>query len=619
MKRALKVILVLLFMAISMDGYCYYMDIFQLRDNFIPNSLGVVEIISQFKGTGVPILINNRPFILTNSHILGDRDNASIIIPEKTVFLFKYCFDSESKFYDKEFIEKKFQMKGPLPLSKKIVLADMSVDFNSPGADLAIFKIHEDVLPEVRNLIHAMGARNVQFFKATRRNPTGFFVTQNNGNGLANIIDGVQKMTSVLSPYLPVYIADRYISGMYRRIIILPVFAYPGLSGGAFYHHGELRGILTKVGLGTTPDGYLIPIEEISRIINEQYFNFRISKRKIKKSDNNFFGKIKEVSIEKKYYLKDSAKLEVFKSFDLKKKKQGKLGDCGGEIGNGGGEISNGGGSSYGEFWRLHINPLIGNKAKIVTTFNPFRLIDHDNESNRYIHLMNIDKNGTNIIWDSTMAKRNWLLGYKKMEWNFIDKKGLLEERKIKSQTHYPKYVRWYDRISENEFKSRIHNMNTNVGDRIQALFPEGNIRYNQSIYIKILDGNPEEVIDGYHQSYPIMARKSQENIFDVKSNPMAFDQKFSGIASNKHEDIRIVFNKDFERIDLEVNSRSLILEKTSTDETYKIIYKSTDGKFKGIVLFDSDDISKIDRIFVETPLYLYELVVCTPGETCMR
>src|SRR5690606_13233195 len=55
----------------------------ELNSNYVSKALTVVEITGALRGSGVLVLLNDQPVIITNSHILQGRKEARVRLPKR--------------------------------------------------------------------------------------------------------------------------------------------------------------------------------------------------------------------------------------------------------------------------------------------------------------------------------------------------------------------------------------------------------------------------------------------------------------------------------------------------------------------------------------------------------
>ena len=61
------------------------------------------------------------------------------------------------------------------------------------------------------------------------------------------------------------------------------------------------------------------------------------------------------------------------------------------------------------------------------------------------------------------------------------------------------------------------------------------------------------------------------------------------------------------------------VLRAISDPEAQTQIFQTSDKAYQAVLIFRSEDLGKLERIFVETPKYLFEFIACRPGVDCIR
>ncbi len=120
---------------------------------------------------------------------------------------------------------------------------------------------------------------------------------------------------------------------------------------------------------------------------------------------------------------------------------------------------------------------------------------------------------------------------------------------------------------------------------------------------------------DGYTTSWPFKVRNSHNKMLDL----IFIDKK-------NDDNIQFDFSWGLDEFNININSlkneRSpdIVFFKRSSDlDAVTIQYKSNRRGFRAIMIFKETDLSVMERVYIETPDKVFELISCKIGQECIR
>jgi hypothetical protein len=569
----------------------------------IKSGSSLVEVTAKMKGSGVIVLVDGQPRILTNSHILFGQKSAVLKLFTET------DFNREIK---------------------------ASVEFDNPLADFVILK----PLINDNNLVQELtkqGRANINFCKlnsASCINGMEWATAEADFNLPLAVAVVNSKIINVpnITPWVSGLVKDDYIAGIYSNIIASPIFSRPGMSGGAIFDRLRFRGLITKVQLDATPLAYSIPVEEIAKILNVQYFESVESSIKKLPSARWKFGKSGEG-------------IEVMFNGQLIEATS-----ISGTIKSGGGEIGSGGDSlDQSPYWHIR-SPRIGfnieNLLQIadLMTANPFvhkkSQLKINGEEIAFVAIQNLQQSRSSTYATPSLARiirLNIDSDSHQQQFQIIKKgelaKEMLTQRRLQllRTLRKPKYARYYLKqkrgeiaipdepgnayVLDNTFSFTLADRNslTEKMEKSNKAFIEFNQTLAELQYT--LDQN------GYTSSWP----------FQVKSSPsLALDAKFRQ-AKDKVNDSEFTefdfkwaygldeFSMFLKENQQDQNSIEVKFERESQLDELSIRFKSNLKGYRAVMIFDEADMGKLERIYIESPNKIFEFVSCTIGKECIR
>ncbi|MBY0413480.1 MAG: hypothetical protein K2Q18_04915, partial [Bdellovibrionales bacterium] len=211
------------------------------------DSLSVVEVLGSVRGSGVLVLLDGKIVIVTNSHNLQGNDSAMVTLPRR---------------FSRYFILEPIQWKeGNIGFQG---MAKVLHDF--PLSDVAILSLPEENMSlEQKALIFEYARTNGGFFRKE-----GWIAGQRSldfGDSISAVLKGQPTQIQALEGFKGSKVPDTFISGDGEPIWVIPVFAKPGVSGGAYYQGGILTGLVTKISLAGEPVAFATPFTKIAKLL----------------------------------------------------------------------------------------------------------------------------------------------------------------------------------------------------------------------------------------------------------------------------------------------------------------------------------------------------------------
>lgn len=532
-------------------------DILSLTpDENVTKSMSVVEVLGALKGTGVIIFLDGKPVIITNSHNIQGKKSVGIRLSQRHIKYLKVTFPPTS-------IGTAFEYSGK---------ANVLMDF--PLSDFAVLSFPENLSKEERNAIAMYARSNGEIVKNKwyPKKTADIF-----HESISAVLDGVPTSLSVVAPFKGRLIADNLISGDGQNIWLIPIYARPGVSGGAYYRAGKLEGLVTKISLSAEPMALATPFETIAKTLYDS-----------KKSER-----------EKKAIWDNGHLIFNDQNNTIIVSPTGN-GGLGGETGNGGlgGETGNGGGSNSA-FWKLVVSDVNG--AHSIKTWNPFIY------RSSIFHF-----NGETI--------------------SVIDTKGqfqlpslplyLFNEENNKEQALL---VHTEETISRLHTK-RLQNIPNLTFGRLYLFNEEKNY---YSIY---KDNSPGEHFDGtqrlerkndlkmdsdgYLNALPYSKGFSPETILDIKirGNHLLGKKEEPGTVVETiiqgTADLEEVKIKTIKKIKNDFKVSEIVLKDANFNSLGTKVFTSKDNSYSAAYIYASDDLSKLEKVYIKSDSVLMEFWV---------
>ncbi len=297
----------------------------------------VVEVLGKLRGSGVLVLLDERPVIITNSHNLKGTRSAKVTLRPQTVRL----------------VEKE-------PRAEHNVEVGLSVEafvlHDYPLTDFAILGFPLATDPHLTFAIRELADRNGKFcikdplctpgWKANTQRPV---LDVANESYITAVIDAAPARLELIYPFNPKYTAAG---------IFVPVYGRPGVSGGGFYDNEILQGLVTKVSLSGEPIVIATELKKIGEVL--------------KAADEGVDSAVWQGSSLVIHHRSDEI---ILRSSNLGGGETGhgggETGHGGGETGHGGGETGHGGEGPNGDFWQFQFTDFFF--LRILKTWNPFK------------------------------------------------------------------------------------------------------------------------------------------------------------------------------------------------------------------------------------------------------
>jgi len=574
-----------IFLALGVAGDCFGENYSGPLSQLKPHR-PIAEVAGTLVGSGAPVLIGNRARVLTNAHILGSADQAKVRLWAPSGRL--------SNFFS------------------------MTVEFQDALADIAVLKVTDgDVEGEA--LLRELSSANFKFVPKSESRG-GFEVISpytSSGEHISAVVDGQPVLVKSLSPWQAKNIPDTYISGLYSGIWLTPTYARPGMSGGTYEIYGRGAGMLTKVDLGGSANAYVIPFSEIAGILGWHYFN---------EAHDSAWPQSRWMN---------HGDLEVVLASGTRLLATGQLGQtgsAGGEAGNGGGEAGNGGNQIFrtdldsSRYWKI-----AGRDSQSrfeVSIANPFqtnpRSLLVDAQVISFIEINYPQLSQKNTYMAATLARYLWLTKHSSQsKWKAQVLGSKSEHQLLAARRHAlrgPQFARTYLKPSAGDYQMiRAVEAGTVFGDGAQALFPQANQWYRAAKLGLAPERMPlfstQADTNGYFQGLPLSAKGESRGLwFEVVFNANAYANSGNGFSIRADRKLSTI---EFVSASGEVES----LNRTSRGDAATFIFQSSipQSKVRAAVVFAEQNLAIVERVFIDTPQVLIELIMCIPGKECWR
>lgn len=585
-------------------------------------TLAVVGVKGQLTDSGIPIFLDNEVVILTNSHVTQGKQYSEVLVPNHSLLAMEL----------EKLRPRNIQTNGPVALKAQTIIED-------PIRDFAVLRFSESLNEDLKLNLFFSAFRNGRICsgKISGCKP-GFYQHILQAFGKTQILAVLNQRRSIIPLQTGLSyqtVEDSFISGQRDPVRMIPAYARPGVSGGAFYISGQLDSLVTKVSYGGDPIIIATPIAIIAKQIYQ--------------------NKIQGVSAEWKSSpsgetsgLRVGIDNDVLDIIGSGGSSVGNAGD-GGTTGNGGdgGTTGNGGGngtdhgvgSESQEKRYLEFSTLSDMVKNSVVTLSPFwdarQTILLNGQVIEALKVTDL-KNSSHETWQApSLAK---ILFYKRrskqyrIEYVFTSASLIFRNQLAEARTNKNQDIKMARLYQWSPIVERFEVVGLN-SEGTEFLYPNSDGNWPQ--YAKIWgtpkdsnlhflkNGKAEVDSEEYYQGAAVQARVNDQSIFDLQVVPIKpIDlEKLKQIQSVKLE------------LPLDRKNLNLILEgkhgsalkisnELSLDFGSSIdreILVSDDLKLQGVILYEASDLTKINRIFIRLDSMLLELGTCLSVKECSR
>jgi hypothetical protein len=453
-----------------------------------------VEVVAALKGSGVIVLLDGSPVIITNSHILQGQKSA------------------------------------------KALGENLSVLYDYPMNDFAILQIP----PQRQGPYLARAQRNGSFCRQLKSCSKGW----RPGSGIQNIENYIVAFIDGTSSTFP--IVPTFKSFEKNSDIRIPVYTRPGVSGGAYYERGKLTGLVTKVSLSGEAFTYAQTFQAIGRILGQRQ----------RSTDEGHW-------VRGKLVINHGADRVVLNSADN------------------GGESGHGGSGSGDDYWTLEVFNFYD--TKLVTTWNAFE--DRKQSFNL---------NGNDIL----MFKEKNRYKYPDLGTYLSPNRRPIEDTPLARKKLHR--LRRKHKISMKNLRLYHFDKDSKIFQVQATLDPFRRAFGGQRLYPEARELNQashpfEWSLDseGYYSSAMVSSRKSANTIIDLKLLDETNPEPLHILAPQSLEELQIA---------------GLPLARLPGHSSASLRFADATQKYKALYIYDSADLTKLERIFIQTPQYLIEL-----------
>ena len=587
---------------------------------FLDQGYGIVRLKSHYSGVGVWVYVNDQVCILTNSHILADRDNAEF---ETTSFFGRV---EETIAGSQTLHVENTKLKSTAQLKWNSSILDLALLIPDPQQLAAQPRWFQQQIRSSAQSQLCLLSRSCKEKYLGRGDAMESLEPQIVTFGSRTKLDG--RTTEILpipvvGPWKPLAISDDIISGIYDHIGKLPLFARAGMSGSPFYTQGLFSGLLTQVDLSGSLASYVIPKDQIEKFLTIA-LKSQSSSREIPSS--NWIVSPDGLGIQVSWNGHNYEQKNLASN----------IGWSGGDTGHGGGDTGHGSGDpsdvTRPPFWKIQISEMALN-TRWIEIANPFH----------HPKVQGVWKDSLKIEWimesnfrlQSPSVARLIHLDRNRKKYS-VCQDGYAEEvscaeklnlARIKNAEPF-RFGRAYMGFKEGSFVSLMKGLESPNDDGAVSFYPMPPAQLNPAV--KGFVAEIERLLvrprgrrlgaDGYYEG---------AEFFRARAVPLEDD--FMELWMVGSGGGRLHFKKDFGSIDFvgaDLNLRPSTVPEASTSlwknqspnsSLSRMLYADDQQVVRAIVSFAQDDLSKIERAFVWLPPLMYELVVCSPGETCWR
>ena len=447
-----------------------------------------------------------------------------------------------------------------------------------------------------------------------------------------NIISTIDNKMDLIRP-------DNIIAAENSYSIALPTYGREGYSGSPVFSRSKFIGLLTKVHLDGTPFAYAIPIEDIAKRIQHSLFDGSYFKPKIQGHWN------------------DKGSLIINSGdFRISEASSTAISSAGGEGGNSGGEginvkFKDGHANLFRKDYDWISPPVEFNNPFIERTYSPLMICGfkeypctQDEKFDLPIpYLIDTDKNNNVIFVTSALISRlaieNKLSLYsEKNKFQIPDIKdagAYLNQLRLQWSKE-PQAIRNYfkDQTGQWSFTnlfspSRISYEAFKNGDHDKYSFFEFLSLNSRRKGNKLNNFNSAYIIERSKESFSLFSdyTETEPFIFKKENQKDHFGFRFMDYATKTYVEVNLDRNgesatiKEYDLFNFSKINKSIELKRTSLPEqlNWRFSEKTKESsKYNIIYVFDRDNLSELEKIFIETPTTVFEIIYCQlKGKYC--
>lgn len=573
----------------------------------------VLKNNNYLNGSGVLVLVGNEIMVLTNSHNLLGEKKATGLLTDR-------LFSSISK--SKIDVSFNHHLINVPKLELEIAKIN-SFEYDFPLLDFAILTIKNNLAEHEMEALKYYAAKNAQICpKGLGQCDTVINYLSNTNHPLVNsvnstsFIEGEDHQTFLIKGFEVIKSNDTYVSGYYNYVYLIPNISIRGVSGGGFYQNSRFTGLVTRISTALEALTVAIPIDEIVRSL------WSFENKKIPFISNWDFIlnaqmgtpepilKVKLINSNGKIILVESGINKELMSPASSVETISSGGETGSSTSSSGGETGSSKMDNEIKLWKIRdLNPVgyYHKENNITVVENPF----------------SFSLNQSWLKVNGEMQNTSYLPTAAKFIFHLLNGS---ESHVAKSNKPIFKFARIYRKMDDQSFSMNTLACDNRVNDGAFALDPKFHLAPVYSTNVckdlkkQFLDKDLDQ--EGYYQRFPL-ASKPFENL---ESNEIL---NLKIIRAPKNPENLILKMEKFEeniKINLiwpearEAKEENLLLTKdTGSRKLYlsnKVIKKQSS---RALIIYDSDDLKEISRVFIETPYTVIEVLTCTPGEDCVR
>lgn len=518
----------------------------------------VVEVLGTLNGSGVLVLLDQKPVVITNSHILQGKKSAKIRFSPRLLNVLR--------------IEDKNVTSGEIRAIDLNLNLDLKVIHDFPYTDFSILSFPETLTGPEKTALEYFATKNGAFCLNLSKCKKGWNEARISEyeptDSITSVLDGKPSSTQIV---VNQFLSSRkkYSSSVPDEFKI-PVYARPGASGGGYYQQAILMGIVTRVSLIGQP----FTIATSMRKIGEELTNPKEIEQKARWSKE---GRLVIQHEDEELILQSGS-------------------NAGGETGHGGGETGHGGGDNPTSlYWKLEIPDATG--QHLIETWNPmFQRSSSFTINGEEISFLRV-KNKLIIPSFEKYRSSKKKLTSKDIFLRSEESLTFLESQRIKLPFEVNQ-ARYYN-IDHSKDIYSIHKSYywSDLFPGGQYILPDKNGEWSKNaIYFSTVNGNKPNA-NGYYENTHFSAKRTSGLLIDVIFTP--------GKASNIKYFIKA--NSDLQSISITSNGKEIILKRVPFHSPGSVLFENGDKTIKAVYSYDSDDLTSIQRVFIQLPDYLIE------------
>lgn len=561
---AFLILLLTLFSGLPARAENYITD---YRHGNAANKQSVVEVLGTLQGSGLLVMLDQEPVVITNSHVLQGRNKARVRIAPRQISVIA----TEAE-------EGRFSRGGFRQFSMDL---ELTVTKDFPYTDFAILSFPSTITKLEKDILWYYAAKNGGFCLNLPRCKKGYHYPQKHDDESKDSIVAVLggKPTSlniVTNKYATSYqVNTTFVPDEFT----IPVYARPGVSGGGYYQQGILQGLVTKVSLIGQPLTIATSMKKIGEVL------------------------VKSQEIDKNTHWSDDGRLVIQYENQEIIFRTGP--NAGGETGHGGGETGHGGDGQTSQYWNLEVPDASGENK--ITTWNPM----YQRHSSFHINgeeafLFRINKKLVIPTFEKylTHKKKDVLLRNK-------ENLAILDAERVKApfemnQARYFIFDRakdlysierlyyWPSPFSEKEFYS---NDQTSLFPGAQFILPDQNGKWHKEAKHFFPANGKKPNAEGYYENVAFSAKRTKGLLLDIIFSPI----------DTENEKYTIKANADLQSVRVTHANQEYLLKRTELRSPGAVLFESTDKSMKVIYAYDSENLTAVERVFIQLPNYLLE------------